>query len=43
MYEGGREIDKVFQKIFYRFQEKKKRSDIKTNVARVAQAIREKQ
>ena len=29
MYEGGRETDKIFQKIFYRFQEKKRRSDIK--------------
>ena len=29
MHEGERETDKNFQKIFYRFQEKKRKSDIK--------------
>lgn len=41
MKEGERQT-KFFQKIFYRFQEKKRKVILKTDVARAAQAMREK-
>ena len=41
MKEGGRQI-KFFKKFSLRFQEKKRKVILKTDVARVAQALREK-
>lgn len=41
MKEGGKQT-KFFKKFFLRFQEKKKKVILKIDVARVAQAIREK-
>ena len=41
MYEGGREIDKIFRKFFTDFKKRKEEVILKNNVARVVQAMRE--
>ena len=43
MHEGGRETDKIFRKFFTDFKKRKEKVTLKTDVARVAQAMREKQ